>query len=161
MFQTRLAHLSTSIRNSHLDALALNPGPSLVYLTGLHFHLMERPTVAFFTADSAPVLVLPELEMLKMKDLPFEVKPFPYGEDPAGWDKVFLEAGRSLGLEGKRIGIEPLHMRILEFGKVKVIAGQAECPDATQVVGSLRVRKDADEIAAMRHATLDARLFRS
>jgi Xaa-Pro dipeptidase len=152
MFQTRLAHLSISIRSSHLDALALNPGPSLVYLTGLHFHLMERPTVAFFTADSAPVLVLPELEMLKMKDLPFEVKPFPYGEDPAGWDEVFLEAGRSLGLEGKRIGIEPLHMRILEFGKVKVIAGQAECPDGTQVVGSLRVRKDADEIAAMRHA---------
>jgi hypothetical protein len=52
MLQTRLAHLSTSIRTANLDALALNPGPSLVYLTGLHFHLMERPTVAFFTAQT-------------------------------------------------------------------------------------------------------------
>jgi Xaa-Pro dipeptidase len=152
MFQTRLAYLSTSIRTANLDALALNPGPSLVYLTKLHFHLMERPTLAFFTADSTPVLVLPELEMLKVKDLPFEIKTFPYGENPAEWDKVFLEAGRSLGLEGKRIGVEPLHMRILEFCKVKVIAGGTECPDATQVVGSLRVHKEVEEIAAIRKA---------
>ena len=152
MFQTRLTHLSKSIRSSNLDALALNPGPSLVYLTGLHFHLMERPTVALFTANSAPVLVLPELEMLKVKDLPFELKAFPYGENPAEWDQVFLEAGRYLGLVGKRIGIEPLHMRILEFQKVKVIAGATECPDATGVVGQLRVCKEVDEVAAMRAA---------
>ena len=152
MFQTRLAHLSASIRTSNLDALALNPSPSLVYLTGLHFHLMERPVVAFFTADLAPVLVLPELEMLKVKDLPFEVNVFPYGENPDEWDKVFIEAGKSLGLRGKRIGIETLHMRILEFYKVKAIAGEAECQDASQVVGGLRVHKDADEIAAMRKA---------
>jgi len=152
MFPTRLAQLSTSIRSANLDALALTPGPSLVYLTGLHFHLMERPTVVFFTANSAPVLVLPELEMLKVKDLPFEVTTFPYGENPAGWDQVFLKAGRSLGLEHKRIGIEPLHMRVLEFHKVKLISGGVECPDATQVVGQLRVCKDLEEIALMRNA---------
>jgi Xaa-Pro aminopeptidase len=152
MIKARLALLSKSIRSSNLAALALNPSPSLVYLTGLHFHLMERPVVAFFTADSAPVIVLPELEMQKLGGLSFEIKAFPYGENPAEWDKVFLEAGRSLGLEGKRIGVETLHMRILEFGKVKAIAGATECPDATGVVGQLRVRKDADEIAAMRAA---------
>lgn len=152
MLPTRLAHLSTSIRAANLDALALNPGSSLVYLTGLHFHLMERPTVAFFTADAAPVLVLPELEMLKVKDLPFEIKAFPYGENPAEWDQVFLEAGRWLKLEGKRIGIEPLHMRILEFCKVKIVAGEMECPDATRVVGQLRLCKEAGEVAAMRSA---------
>jgi Xaa-Pro dipeptidase len=152
MFPTRLVRLSNSIRTSQIDALALNPSPSLVYLTGLHFHLMERPTVAFFTADSAPAIVLPELEMLKVSDLPFEIKAFPYGENPAEWDKAFLQAGQSLGLAGKRIGIEPLHMRILEFAKVKAIAGATECPDATQVVGNLRLNKDADEIIAMRSA---------
>jgi Xaa-Pro dipeptidase len=30
---------------NHLDCVALNPGPSLRYLTGLSFHLMERPVV--------------------------------------------------------------------------------------------------------------------
>ena len=149
MISPRLSKLSQSLRTYGLDALALNPSPSLVYLTGLHFHLMERPILAFFTADSAPVLVLPELEMLKVKNLPFEFATFPYGETPDGWDKVFLEAGRSLGLEDKRIGIEPLHMRVLEFSKVKIIAGQTECPDATRVVGQLRICKQADEVAAM------------
>jgi Xaa-Pro dipeptidase len=96
--------------------------------------------------------VLPELEMLKVKNLPFEVRAFPYGENPAEWDQVFLEAGQSLKLEGKRIGIEPLHMRILEYRKIEVITGETECPDATQVVGQLRVCKEADEIAAMRSA---------
>ena len=152
MFQTRLAHLSRSIRTANLDALAINPGPSLVYLTGLQFHLMERPTLTFFTANSAPVLVLPELEMLKVKNLPFEITTFPYGENPAEWDQIFLEAGRSLSLEHKRIGIEPLHMRILEYRKVEVITGGTECPDATQVVGQLRVCKEADEVTAMRSA---------
>lgn len=152
MFPSRLQKLSNLLKSSNVDALALNPSPSLVYLTGLHFHLMERPTVAFFTADSAPVLVLPELEMLKVRDLSFELKAFPYGEDPAEWEAVFMEAGRSLGLAGKRIGLEPLHMRILEFGKVKVITGETECPDATQLVGSLRICKDASEISAMRKA---------
>jgi len=152
MISPRLSKLSQSLQTYGLDVLALNPGPSLVYLTGLHFHLMERPILAFFTADLAPVLVLPELEMLKMKELPFEVTTFPYGENPDGWDQVFLKAGQSLGLEGKRIGIEPLHMRVLEFSKVNLISVGTECPDATRVVGQLRVCKDMDEIALMRSA---------
>ena len=74
MFPSRLSNLSQVLKASSIDALALNPGPSLVYLTGLEFHLMERPVVAFFTAGSVPALVLPELEMLKISRLPFEVK---------------------------------------------------------------------------------------
>jgi len=149
---SRLTKLSASLRASGLDALALTPGPSLAYLTGLHFHLMERPVVAFFTADAAPAIVLPELEMQKLQNLPFELTAFPYGEAPTEWDNVFQAAGRSLGLAGKSIGIEPLHMRILEYRKVKLIAGAMECPEVAGLVGRLRVCKEADEVAAMRKA---------
>jgi Xaa-Pro dipeptidase len=152
MYPSRLKKLSKILRSSNLDALALNPSPSLLYLTGLHFHLMERPTVAFFTADSAPVLVLPELEMLKLSNLPFEIRAFPYGENPSEWEQVFQQASQSLGLAGKCIGVEPLHMRVVEFCKVIAIAGESECSDATQVVGSMRVCKQAGEISAMRKA---------
>jgi Xaa-Pro dipeptidase len=152
MIPTRLRKLNAALRASNLDALALNPGPSLVYLTGLHFHIMERPVVAFFKADAPPALVLPGLEMLKVKDLPFELRAFPYGENPAEWEAVFLEAGRALGLQGKRIGVEPQHMRILEFCKVAAIAGGMQCPDATDMVGDMRVCKDAHEVSAMRKA---------
>jgi Xaa-Pro dipeptidase len=43
-------------------------------------------------------------------------------------------------------------MRLLEFRHVKAGAPEADFPDASDVVSRLRVRKDADEIAAIRKA---------
>jgi len=152
MTTTRLTKLLEPLQTSGWDALTLNPSPSLTYLTGLHFHLSERPVVAIFTADHAPVIVLPELEMLKLTGLPYEITAFPYPENPAEWDGVFRRAVQSLGLDGKRIGVEPRAMRLLEFRHVKAGAPEADFPDASDVVSRLRVRKDADEIAAIRKA---------
>ncbi|MEZ0397180.1 MAG: Xaa-Pro peptidase family protein [Anaerolineales bacterium] len=150
MNSSRLAALSASLRTSGLDALALNPCPSLVYLTGLHFHLMERPVVAVFTPEAPPVIILPELEMLKVEGLP--LRAFPYGENPAGWEAVFRAALGSLGLDGRRIGVEPRALRLLEFRYLQAAAPAADFPDASDVVSWLRVRKDANEVAAMRRA---------
>jgi Xaa-Pro dipeptidase len=152
MSSPRISKLSERLKTSGLDALALNAGPSLVYLTGLHFHLSERPVVVLFTSGNEPVIILPELEMLKLSDLPYGIKAFPYGENPADWEGVFRYAVKSLNLDGKRIGVEPRQMRLLEFRQVKPGAPKAEFPDASEVVSSLRIRKDADEIAAMRKA---------
>lgn len=38
LYTSRHAQLAIAIQNSDLDVLALNPGKSLTYLTGLHFH---------------------------------------------------------------------------------------------------------------------------
>jgi Xaa-Pro dipeptidase len=152
MFTTHLEKLSAALRASGLDALALNAGPSLTYLTGLHFHLSERPVVVLFTPEHAPVIVLPELEMLKLSGLPYEINAFPYSENPAEWDGIFRKAVLSLGLDGRRIGVEPRAMRLLEFRSVNAGAPEADFPDASGVVSNLRVRKDAEEIAAMRKA---------
>jgi len=146
----RLSKLSASLRACNLDAVILNPSPSLTYLTGLHFHLSERPVVVIFTPDRPPVIVLPELEMLKVASLPFQA--FPYPENPAEWDGVFRSALSSLGLNAKRIGVEPRAMRLLEFRHIQAGVPEAEFPDASRLVSTLRIKKDAGEIAAMRKA---------
>ena len=81
-FIYRQARLSKALENSELTALALNPGPSLSYLTGLHFHLSERPIVAIFVPHTPTILTLPELEAGKTEGLPYPIQVFPYGEDP-------------------------------------------------------------------------------
>src|SRR5512133_3618733 len=101
MTQSRFEKLNASIRTSDLDAVILNPGPTLTHLTGLHFHLMERPVVLFFANDQVPAIVLPELELQKVANLPYELQVFPYAENPSEWVNAFRQATQALGLNGK------------------------------------------------------------
>jgi Xaa-Pro dipeptidase len=148
----RLQKLTASLNASGLDAVVLNPGPTLTHLTGLQFHLMERPVVLFIAPNQDPVLVLPELELPKVDLFPYKVQAFAYGELPSEWENSFRKAAQALGLDGKRIGVEPRQMRLLEFSYVKAGAPEAEYPDASSTLAGLRLKKDAEEIAAMKRA---------
>jgi len=152
MTQTRFDRLNASLQTSNLDAVILNPSPTLKYLTGLSFHLMERPVVLFFAKDQTPAIVLPELELQKVASLPYALQVFAYGENPSAWGEVFRKAAQALGLDGKRIGVEPRNLRLLEFQYVKSAVSAAEFPDAGEALSGLRLRKEPSEVEAMRKA---------
>ncbi|MDQ2690792.1 MAG: aminopeptidase P family protein, partial [Chloroflexota bacterium] len=152
MFQSRFDRLNTSLQSADLDAVILNPGPSLVHLTGMHFHLMERPVVLMFARDQVPAIVLPELELQKVASLPYRLRVFAYPENPAEWEPAFRRAAQALNLGGKRVGVEPRQLRLLEFRHVKAGAPEAEFPDAGEALSALRLRKDQAEIENMRRA---------
>jgi Xaa-Pro dipeptidase len=152
MTTSRLDRLGASLRLSGLDGVALNPGPTLKYLTNLNFHLMERPVVLLVVPGQDPVIVLPELELPKVGLFPYKVQAFAYGENPSEWDQAFRNAAQTLGLDGKRIGVEPRALRLLEFRYIKMGAPEAEYPDASDVLASLRIKKDKAEVEAMRRA---------
>jgi Xaa-Pro dipeptidase len=83
------------------------------------------------------------------------VQAFAYGETPSEWGKSFLQAAQSLGFAqsaGKRIGVEPRQLRLLEFRHVKAGAPEADFPDAGEALSQLRLRKDKAEVDAMRRA---------
>jgi Xaa-Pro dipeptidase len=90
--------------------------------------------------------------MPKIGLFPYKVQPFAYGENPSEWEAVFRKAAQALGLDGKRIGVEPRQMRLLEFRYVKAGAPEADYPDASDVLAALRLRKDKTEVEAMRRA---------
>lgn len=152
LYILRQKKLEQALSKSHFSALVLNPGPSLIYLTGLQFHLMERPVVAIFSPGHLPTLVIPELESAKVSDLSYPVETFRYGEDPARWQEVFARAVENAGLAGKIVGIEPTRLRMLEFRFMKKAAPQARFQSAETVLSELRIRKDASEIAFLRQA---------
>lgn len=152
MTYPRFDKLTASLRTSDLDAVILNPGSTLIYLTGLHFHLMERPVVLLFAKDQVPAIVLPELELQKVASLPYDLQVFAYPENPSEWDDAFRNAAQALGLNRKRIGVEPRQLRLLEYGYVKSSAPEADYPDASDVLSSLRLKKDKAEVDAMRRA---------
>jgi len=152
VFSTRQDRLATALAKAGLDALALNSGPSLVYLTGLHFHLSERPVVALFIPGKPPILVMPELEMAKTRGLPFEIQVFPYGEDLDSWPPAFRQAAQAAMIDGYPVGVEPGRLRVLELRFLEDAAPGARWVSAEASLAALRMRKDAGEIAAMRTA---------
>ena len=152
VYQNRQAKLAAVLAEAQLDSLILNPGPSMVYLTGLHFHLSERPVLVFFSLSHAPVIVLPELEMQKLKGLPYEIHGFSYGEDPAEWVKSFHNAIHAADLSDKRNGVEPRQLRLLEYSLLTEAAPKASYIQSNASVAKLRMYKDESELSSMRKA---------
>ena len=149
---SRHTRLATILQSAKLDALVLNPCPSLTYLTGLHFHLSERPVVAIFVPEAPTMLVLPDLETLKGEGLPFQVKLFPYGEDPATWQAAFRAAFQAAGLETGQVGIEPGHLRVLELRLLEAAVPHLNFISAEEALSNLRIQKGAQELNLMRKA---------
>jgi Xaa-Pro dipeptidase len=95
---------------------------------------------------------LPDLETLKGEGLPFQVKLFPYGEDPATWQAAFRAAFQAAGLETGQVGIEPGHLRILELRLLEAGAPRVNFVSAEEALSNLRIQKDAQELSLMRKA---------
>lgn len=152
MQRQRLTRLQEKLGDQRLTALALIPGPSLKYLSGIDFHLMERPIIAFFHRDSSPALVLPSFETTKAETSPLDFDLFPYSEDPASYAAACAKAVEALDIQSETIGVEPLSMRFLEARMLGEAAPQATLAPADEAIGALRARKDQSEIEAMRSA---------
>jgi len=152
IYPARHARLVAALQQAGLDALVLNAGPSLVYLTGLHFHLSERPVVAIFSFAAPLTIVLPEFEAGKAENLPYPVQVFTYPEDPALWSQVFQKAASAAQMGSGMVGAEPRQLRLLELRLLEAAMPEAQFVGAEESVAQLRSRKDEAEITAMRKA---------
>ncbi len=151
-FLSRQSKLLAVLQQAGFGAAVLNPGPGLVYLTGLHFHLSERPVMVFFSPGNPAIIVLPELEVRKVDELPFPACAFPYGEDPTSWPEAFHQAVLEAGICSQRVGVEPTRLRFLELQLLRNAAPDAEFISAEDCLAQLRMQKDAGELTAMRQA---------
>lgn len=151
MNNARLQKLTRKLTANKLDWLALVPSTSMVYLSGIHSHLSERPVVLFVGANGQLGIIIPTLEAMKAEAAGISAENIFAWSDQTGYHDAFAQAAIKLNLAGCRIGVEALKMRVLESDLLTEIA-HAHVAHADDVMDSLRLRKDADEIAAMQHA---------
>lgn len=152
IIQKRQRQLTTALQQAGLDALALNPGPSLTYFTGLHFHLSERPVIGLFTPSASPVMILPELEAAKLDKLDYELNAFTYSENPDKWAAAFKQGVQAAGLSAGKVGVEDRRLRLLELRLLELTIPKARFINATDTLAQLRMHKDDGEVAAMQAA---------
>jgi Xaa-Pro dipeptidase len=152
MFSSRLEKFGKLLSQNEFSGAVLNPGASLSYLTGLSFHLMERPVVFFYLPGKKPVMVLPELEKIKLDTIPFEISSFLYGDNPVEREKAFKSAVTALNLDGKKLAVEPTRLRFLELEYLQEYASTATFASGSRVFDVLRLHKDAAEITVMQKA---------
>ncbi len=152
MTYARLSKLFACLKQSGLDALVLSPGPTLRYLTGMRFDLMERPIVLLLAPPNAAAMALPELESAKLSACPFPIRQFTYGDNPATWQAAFHRACQYLRLNERRIGIETTRLRALELQYLETAAPKGRFLSAETALETLRLEKNQDEIAAIRKA---------
>ena len=154
----RLSAIRQAMVLEGFDAVVLNPGPSLPYLSGLHFHISERPVLFCITADDATIVV-PELEAQKLNHASFPLRSFTYTENLASWQVAFDSALAHLNTSGgKKVGIEPISLRVLELRFLEAALPQAKLTSCEQLIARLRMRKDEQELRLMRDAVEMAQL---
>jgi Xaa-Pro dipeptidase len=153
MYPSRLQRLRAALTNANVDCAVAIAGPNLYYLTGLSFHLSERPTVGFFPAGAGqPVVVCGALEESKITSgAPYSIQAISY-TDTDGPVAAFREAAQFIKLSNARLGIEARRMRVMELRLIEDAFASPRILAAEEIFADLRMTKDAPELALMREA---------
>ncbi|HOU39641.1 MAG TPA: aminopeptidase P family protein [Promineifilum sp.] len=152
MNDDRLSRLTEQIAAHGLDGVALMPGPNLLYVSGMHVHLSERPILLFVPADDAPAIIIPTLEAMKAEAAGIAADRIFAWDDTEGYAGAFQRACAHLELTDYLLGVEALHMRVLEMQMLQRYAPGLQIAHAEPALSALRSVKDAAEIAAMEKA---------
>lgn len=147
-FSKRRARAARLAREAGLGAFAFVPGPNFRYLTGLEFHLMERPTLLVLASGGEVLAIMPELERSRWRDAFPEARTF-FWQDSEGFAEAFREL--SAVLAGP-VGVEGMRMRMFEFEALRSHLPQGAVVDAEPALAKLRICKDSEEIVALRRA---------
>lgn len=150
IFEDRRARACALMKDNGLGATAFVPGANFAYLTGVHLHLMERPTLFVLTADDGLYGLMPALERQKWSSA-MPAAETVYWDDAGGPGAAFAALAAAVGTD-RMLGIEGLRMRASEYLALARHWPREALVDADGAMGGLRLLKDGSEIADLRRA---------
>jgi Xaa-Pro dipeptidase len=68
-YRSRIAKLQEAMKEFGLQALVLEPGPAMLYLTGVRWGRSERTFVVVLPAKGDPAFVVPGFEEMRAREL--------------------------------------------------------------------------------------------
>lgn len=163
MYTDRIAQLVTHMQEQGIHAAAIVPGASLRYLTGLTFHPGKRLTLALIAADNTPpCMVLPAMETTRAhvatriggsSDSFLHFYAWHDSEGPAQALQQALEhTFQHMSGQPPVLAVEYTVMRVMELRDLEQMLPGVQIVDATPLLASLRMVKDAQELALMAEA---------
>ena len=145
----RLDRARAAAANARVDALLMAPGSDLRYLLGAGGGSFERLTCLVVPAEGTPVLVVPKLEApgydaVPTGELGVELATWVDAEDPYALVASVVPKATRVAVGDMMVALHVLGLRHALPDAEQVLAGP--------IVRELRMRKDAEEVAALRKA---------
>ena len=134
-YTARLADLQKAMKEFGLEAIVLEPGPAMQYLTGVRWGKSERTFAVVLPAKGAPVWVLPGFEEMRAREL---IRP---GDEIRVWQEdespfaLIAQALKDRGVTAGRVGMDDA-MRFFVFNGVRTHAPKLDYASATPALKS-------------------------
>jgi Xaa-Pro aminopeptidase len=141
----RINRARTRMQEADIDVLLISVGRDLPYLTGYEAMPLERLTMLVVPRDGEATLVVPKLEAPRVVVRPDVFKLVPWNETE---DPVAVVAGLVGQPRTAAIG-DTMWARFLVDLLSHWSTSKTRYVRSTEVMNELRMRKDADEIAAL------------
>ncbi|MFJ3473745.1 M24 family metallopeptidase [Microbacterium maritypicum] len=148
VYAARLRRAASLAAEAGLDAIIVGPGPDLQYLVGVEGDTIERLTALVIGPDVAPTIVVPRMELAKVRttavgELALAVADWVDGEDPYALITASVGTVSRVGVSD---ALPALH--VIPIGERLGVRLEL----ATPVLREGRMVKDAEEITELRRA---------
>jgi Xaa-Pro dipeptidase len=137
-YRERLTKLQEAMKEFGLSAIVLEPGPAMLYLTGVRWGKSERTFAVVLPAKGDPVWVLPGFEEMRAREL---IRP---GDDIRIWQEdespyARIAAGlKDRGAAAGKVGIDEA-ARFFVYDGIHKLLPRLEFTGATQTLKSAGV----------------------
>src|SRR5712691_8242841 len=149
--RSRLEAARRRLAEEGLDGMLLAPGADLRYLTGFHVYSGERLVALLLPREGEPRFLVPEMNVAQAAANEAGIRAVRGWSDAEGYSEPLDAASRELGWTGGRLAADD------EMRAAFLLDWQSVCPGAeffraSRAMQALRIRKGAEELAALRRA---------
>ena len=137
-FQARIVKAQQAMKEFGLGAIVIEPGPAMMYLTGVRWGKSERSFILVIPAKGDPAFVLPGFEEMRAREL---IHPGTdiriWQEDESPYERV-AQILKDRGVTTGRVGMDDA-ARFFVFDGVRKQAPKLDYVSATQALKSAGV----------------------